>query len=125
MLPEFDVDLMPFLVSTGNKSLNIVNVKTGFTQELIETPISAIKDLSPICFVKAKSGDFEMHFISIKVNEFNVKQIFWYKFHFKPDFVNLMRKYGRVPFNTIEDSLIREQQIMQTMGGCYSNEINA
>ena len=37
-LPEFDVETFPFVISSGLETFKIVNVKTGYMQDLIKTP---------------------------------------------------------------------------------------
>ena len=35
LIPDFHEDKLPFIVSTGNETLNLVNISTGRTQVLV------------------------------------------------------------------------------------------
>ena len=37
-MPGFDLEEVPFVLSSGSESFNIVNLKTYFMQALIDTP---------------------------------------------------------------------------------------
>ena len=46
-----------------------------------------------------------MHFATSVHNSNNEWEYMWHKIYFKPDFVENLRKYKRLPFATISESL--------------------
>ena len=59
----------------------------------------------PAFFVPRKGNGFEMHFSTKLLNQHNMYENNYNILHFKPDFEEILRDYGRPHFPTVRSAL--------------------
>ena len=112
MLPFFDIDKFPFIVSSGYVNYNFINVKSGQMQTLAHGSAANVQGQQAFCFDK-QDNIWMMHFCSRNFNEQNSYEFNWYCFNFKEDLLQILKKYGRLPYETIAESLKESQQLRE------------
>ena len=96
MLPSFDPEF-PFLAFSGQKTLNILNIKTQTMQPLIDSPVYAYSGQQAFFFKKEKSGQIALHFVTRTLDDENKRFFNWYKVDLKDDFFENLKALGRLP----------------------------
>ena len=107
--PFFDINNYPFVVSSGLVTYNLINVRTGKMQILIPGRAQNYFGQQGFCFSK-QGNNWSMHFIAKTLNQMNEYEQNWYCLDFKEDLLEVFRKYGRLPYETITESLEDVQQ---------------
>ena len=96
-LPGFDEDKFPFVISSGDESLNLINVKDDYHEPLIKAPVWTDGPQQAVLFLLDDENDpkkgFDMHFCSRRTHRKNKYQYEWHKMPFKSDFIDLLTKY--------------------------------
>ena len=77
MLPSFDADSFPFLAFSGEKTLNILNIKTQMMQPLVDAEVSAYQGQQAFLFKKEKKG-YSFHFVSYTIDDENKGFFNWH-----------------------------------------------
>ena len=76
-MESFDYEEFPFVILTGVRSLNILNVKTGFMQPLINLVIWT-KNGMETAFVKQDKAGISLHFCNFNRDDDNQRFDNWY-----------------------------------------------
>ena len=102
MLPSFDADTFPFLAISGNKTLNILNIKTQMMQPLVDADVRAYLGQQSFFFKKEKQG-YSFHFVTytsdIEGNRFNN----WHCMILNDDFFLHLKSLGRLPKPSVQE----------------------
>lgn len=77
MLPSFDADSFPFIALSGEKTLNIMNIKTQMMQPLVDAQVLAYSGQQSFFFKKEKKG-FSFHFVTATKDDENNIWFNWY-----------------------------------------------
>ena len=97
-MPGFDPQDFPFIVCSGWMTFNIINVRDMTMEPLIEFFGKNNRGLSQEggFFMKEKFG-FSMYFDTTDTTDSGQKVLSWYSMAFREDFIDILKKYGRVP----------------------------
>ena len=95
MLPSFDPEF-PFLAFSGQKTLNILNIKTQTMQILIDTKVVAYSGQQAFFFKKERTGH-ALYFVYQAADDENKRWFNWYKVDLKDDFFENLKALGRLP----------------------------
>ena len=109
-LPQFDIEKYPFLLVSGAKSFSLINVKTGTIEGMIQGSPKTTKDMQAAFFVPLKNG-FELHFTTRERLQNKLVEYNYYVMHYKPGFLDILREFGKLPY----DSIIKPLQTIQTL----------
>ena len=105
MFEGFDIETFPFVVTSGESTFNIVNVKTGHMEVLIKAATSVLHAQCSVFFVPDQDGTVSMHFATTRTTEENKTQQNWFVMPFKQDFFECLRQYGRLPITSPDEAL--------------------
>ena len=101
LIPDFNEEKFPFILSTGNETLNLVNLHTSKTQALVKWPIYGIGPQQTVLFEKEDYG-FSLLFASRKSKQGDL-EFCWHKMEIKRDFIRLLREYRLLPYSEPEE----------------------
>ena len=104
-LEGFDLDTFPFVVTSGESTFNLVNVRTGHMEVLIKAATSVLHAQTAIFYVQEGDGPVSAHFATTRTTEENKTQQNWFAMSFKQDFVDCLKRYGRLPIKSPEEAL--------------------
>ena len=105
MFHGFDLNDFPFIVTSGESTFNIVNVKTGHMEVLVKAATSVLHAQTSVFFVPEENGTVSMHFATTRTTEENMTQQNWFAMSFKKDFFDCLKTYGRLPIKSPEEAL--------------------
>ena len=103
--PGFDLDSMPFLVSSGESTFNLINVNTGHMEVLINAATSVLHAQTSCFFTTDSDGTHTMHFATTRTTEENMTRQNWHTMKFKSDLQDCLMTYGRLPIKSPEEGL--------------------
>ena len=86
-LPCFDNEKLPFIVSSGGVSYNLVNINSGKMTVMVHGTSDNRKGQQAFCFVK-RGSSWVMHFCTRKLNDQNLYECNWYGFTLKQDLLD-------------------------------------
>ena len=102
----FDKDSFPFIVSGGESTFNLVNVKTGHMEVLVKAATSVLHAQTSVFFTTDQTDSvIYMHFATTNTTEENETQQCWYVMTFRPDFIDTLKKFGRLPIKHPNEAL--------------------
>ena len=64
-------------------------------------------------FVQESEERFALHFCTVSLNYENMYEHFWHCLEFNPDFVKILRKYGRLPIDNIVEQMQTVEEFKQ------------
>jgi len=99
-LPGFHPTNFPFVACSGESSINIINVNTGYMDVLVGAAPSALHQQKAFFFMNDDTGTVSMHFSTTKLTEDNNTMQNWHIMKFKSDFFDTLQLYGRLPYTT-------------------------
>ena len=98
-VPGYNEENFPFCITYSMKSVNVVNIKEGTIQSLVNCDTS-----SAFC-VTTDKDQFDLHFTSRKEEEPNKRFSYHHRMPFKNDIISVMKRIGQVPSETLEDNI--------------------
>ena len=101
-MPFFDLETLPFVVISGKEAYSLINVETGKIYPLVLGSACNTRAQNAAFFIEQESGCFDMNFCTLVANQQGMIESTWYTMSYKPDFIEVLRKYGRPPFGSIE-----------------------
>ena len=116
LLPNFDLDAFPFMITYEMDTFFLLNIRTGHKDALIKGSARNEGKYPAIFFVEHGSDDLELHFCTVTLNDRNnTYEQTWHCMELKADFVNTLKKYGQLPLTSIGEQLdlvvqVEEQQ---------------
>lgn len=105
MFEGFNLEAFPFIVTSGESTFNLVNVKTGHMEVLIKAATSVLHAQTSIFFVREPDGTVSAHFATTRTTEENKTQQNWFVMSFKKDFFDCLIQYGRLPIKSPDEAL--------------------
>ena len=87
---------MPFVLMSGRKSLNIVNVKKFNIQPLVLSPIYAYRGQQAFYLTEDKDG-VNLFFATRTTDQENQLYMNLHCMHLKADFMQMLKTQGRLP----------------------------
>ena len=100
-------------MSSGLLTYNLVNVKSGEMQVLAYGRAQNYFGQQALCFSKQGSS-WLMDFCAKTLNEQNEYEQNWYCLAFRKDLLELLKQYGRLPYDTVTESLREVKQSKET-----------
>ena len=99
-VPTYDEENFPFCITYSEyENINLVNIKECTIQRLVNCEAT-----SAFC-IPTRNGQFDLHFTSMREEEPEN----WFSSHhrmpFKSDLIDVMKRIGQVPSETLEDSI--------------------
>ena len=103
-LPHFDLDTFPFLVTSGQQSFNLINVRDYRMEVLI---LASAKNMQSqeAAFFKEEENGYSFHFTTIPMTEENKALENWHSMPFREDFFETLAKHGRLPITSYRTQL--------------------
>ena len=102
LLPGFNFeDGFPFFVSYGKDMFDLINVKTGRVESVIQGSAQNLRGQSAAFFTNRGNDIFDMDFCTTRLNKDQMYEYYWYQMRFNADFVKMLRDYGRLPIESI------------------------
>ena len=95
-LPGFDIQEFPFLLMSGDRSFNLLNVQNGHIEPFINAPNSVKDCQQAFCFTESKKGNRVLHFSTTNETGDQINQ-FWYRMRLKKDLIEVLQENGRLP----------------------------
>ena len=94
---------------SGKSSFNILNVKDGTTEPIINAATSVNYAQTAFFFFQDNENpdQFEMHFTSTRKETVTKQTMYqnWYKMCFKSDFLEILKQNGYLPVSTRDQAL--------------------
>ena len=112
LLPGFNEETFPFVVSYDcgldysgkalkGKAFNLINVKTGFHEELIKGTAQNNYRQSAAFITDNRNGEFDIDFCT-SVQTKDVHESSWHNMKFDSQFTRILREYGRLPIDDMD-----------------------
>ena len=112
VLPNFDQIDFPFIVTSGYRLYNMINIKNGRMIPLIEGSATCSFGQQPAFFIeREKEKMFEMHFTTVNLNTNNKYEQNWHVMYFREDFIKTLKEHKRMPFTSIRESLEKVNEL--------------
>ena len=90
-LPGFNMEKFPFIVWSGETSINLVNINEGFTEPLIYRDYASFDHRGQQgVFCKGKLYGMTLHFSAKQIFKNGDVRLNWCKMSFKPDFKKML-----------------------------------
>ena len=105
LLPGFDLNSFPFVVSSGKLSYNLINVKSEYMAPLIQGSGNNGTVERPAFFLERDNSNLDMFFVTTGLIEDSHYELNMHCMTFKEDFTQTLNEYGRLPFVSNSDSL--------------------
>ena len=93
---DFDQDTFPFAIMSGLKSINLVNLKTRFMTELVQTKVWCSFGQSAMFLQRSQNG-YVLNYVTIEKDQQNQFFSNWFALPLHDDFVNCLKTIGRPP----------------------------
>ena len=98
----FDYETLPFVVSTGLTSINLINVKSATMQPLVKTKTEC-KTGQSVAFFKAEETGISFHYTTQRKDALNEVWNSWFSTTLHLDFIECIKTLGRLPPTKTED----------------------
>ena len=97
-LAGFSINHFPFVVWSRENSINLVNIKEGSVEPLIERNYAAFDHRGQESFyLSGKIYGMSLHFTAKQEFEDGSARLNWCKMNFKPDLIKVLKEYGMLP----------------------------
>ena len=97
-MPGFNEEIFPFFICRGHESINLINVRDFYMEKLVKECGFAIGSI----FSETDYG-FKMHFTGGICHEENIEQNNWHCMIFKEDFIEKLKRHGRLPISSVDE----------------------
>ena len=113
LLPGFDIDHFPFILDYGSgidskaKSdcFSLINLRTGYKDAIVHGSSQNLNQYPATFFVDRGNGRMDLHFCTTQLNAENTYEHTWHYMAFNADFTEILKKYNRLPINSIEEQM--------------------
>ena len=92
----YDYDTLPFVVSSGSKSINLINVKSTTIQPLVQASTDCYAGQS-VAFFKAEEAGISLQYTTRTADDLNNIWHSWFSTVLHSDFIECIEKLGRLP----------------------------
>ena len=103
-LPGFNEKDFPYIVCSGWKSYNIINVDEMRMEVLIAASGKNVRSQEAAVIIERKDG-FEFHFPNHNITDENKRLENWYCMNFKQDFIENLKQHRRLPIALYKETL--------------------
>ena len=93
---DFDAVNFPYVIMSGRKTLNILNVEEASMQPLLKIPTDA-RSGSSIAFLLREDNGFALHITRIHVDDEKNVHHEWVRLLLRDDFITCLKELGRLP----------------------------
>ena len=104
LLPIQEIEDTPLLLLAGADKISLINLNDQYIEPFIiaENPTAFSQ---PSFFFKVENFGLSLHFaIKRTINEQNIR-LNWCRMPFKPDFLEILKRYSRLPFTNTQEAL--------------------
>ena len=99
---DFDLDNFPYVVVNGEKSCNLINMKTKQMTQLVETPVRCHSGMTAMFFLRTERG-YILHFTTREADHKNQSYTNWFTLPLHEDAVDCLKTIGRLPPTTTRE----------------------
>ena len=103
-LPGFDLETSPFLVTSGQQSFNLINVR-DFRMEVLILASAKNMQSQEAGFFKEEENGHSFHFTTIPMTEENKALENWHMMPFRKDFFETLATHRRLPITSYKAQL--------------------
>ena len=105
LLPGFDIEEFPFVVTYANNSYDLINVSTGRRDALIKDSAKNDGRWPATFFINHRDDRIDMHFCTLRLNEEDTFEHAWHCLELNADFINVLKKCGRLPIDSMNEQV--------------------
>ena len=92
----YDYETLPFVVSSGKKSINLINVQSATMQPLVQAGTWCYPGQS-VAFFKAEEAGISLQYTTRTADDLNNIWHSWFSTVLHSDFIECIEKLGRLP----------------------------